>query len=65
MKVKINWIEILKMVLLVMIMSFIGMSLPPTIAKLNFNNLYYGTWASYSVSMILFWIIIKDTKLTK
>ena len=62
---KINWLGIYNIVIFAVIFSIIGMSLPETIARLNANNLAYGTFASYVVSLLLFYLFIKDVRVIK
>jgi hypothetical protein len=60
-----NWIGALMIIIYAMIFSLVGMGLSPLIAKLNLNNTTYGEWASYFVTMLLWYLFIKDVKLMK
>ena len=60
-----NYTGILNFFVFVCIFAIIGMSLPPTINyinNLNEGNLY-GIWGSYAISMILFYVMVKETDL--
>jgi hypothetical protein len=47
------------------IMGIIGVSLPKTINFINgfSETAFYGNFASYAVSIILFWLLMKDYSL--
>lgn len=63
----INWWNMFIIFILAIIMSIVGMSLPLTINKINglSPDAVYGIWVSYCISMILFWVIARQFKLTK
>lgn len=62
---KVNWISIVIILISWFLFSFIGMALPNMIVRLNNNNLTYGIWASYCISIGLFYIFNIDRKVTK
>ena len=66
MKSQVNWIGLMTMFIFAIIMGFIGYSLPNTINFVNGfqEDSFYGHWASYVMSVLLFWIVVKDIELT-
>jgi len=62
MKVKVNWARLFVIITSALLMSFIGMALPEMIGRLN-NNMAYGIWSSYFVSILLFFLLIDGTEL--
>ena len=50
----------------IFIMSMVGISLPQTINRLNNLNLnsYYGNFVSYSISILLFYLISFKVEIT-
>lgn len=64
-KSNINWWGVLVYLEGIVIFSWIGMQLPNSIAKLNYNNLTYGVFASYMVSILLFIVFTIDVSLFK
>lgn len=60
-------INIITFILYLLMFGIIGYSLPTTINKINgFEiNFWYGKFASYLVSCILFWVLMKDHKFKK
>jgi hypothetical protein len=62
---KVNWLGVFNIVAYAFIFAFIGMSLAPTIAYLNNGDIIYGTWSSYFVVIILYFLFMKDTNLVK
>jgi len=61
---KINWVNFFIIIISAVILGFIGMSLPPTITRLNLNNVFYGTWASYFIAILLFFLLNMDRDLS-
>jgi len=62
---RVNYIGLLNIFVYAFVFAVIGMSLPPTINyinNLNEGNLY-GIWCSYAISMILFYVMVKETDL--
>ena len=61
-KNRISIIGIISIVLGLLVFSLIGVSLPKTINLINGFNEYafYGYFASYAVSILLFWMFFKD-----
>jgi len=66
-KIKYNWWGIIIIFEFIIILSVVGMSLPPTINKLNNipENSTYGFFVSYFVALLLFYTITYGIKTTK
>jgi len=64
-KFKINWIGMFCILASSLLCATIGISLPRIIAILNFGNIIYGTWASYVISILLFYLLTMDIKYVK
>jgi hypothetical protein len=64
---RLNIIGILSIILYSIIFAFIGISLPPTINFINGldSGAFYGHFGSYYISILLFWIVTNEIKITK
>ena len=56
-KYKINYVGVFIILISAAILSFIGMALPNHIASFNYGNIVYGTWASYFMVILLFYLL--------
>ena len=60
-----SFLNVFIFILIAIIFSIIGISLPPTINFINGfeRNAFYGNVASYTISMLLFWLFVRDYNL--
>lgn len=67
MKEKIDWLGMFNVTIFAIIFATIGISLPATINKINGFPIeaFYGHWASYVISILLFFLVAGGTQLTK
>lgn len=63
-KTTLNYIGIVTIILYSMIFSVVGMGLSDVINKIN-NTTLYGVWASYYISILLFYLMVYNIPLTK
>ena len=63
-KQRIDWINVLSIFMYAFIFGVIGMSLPPTINLMNGfeSTAFYGTIVSYIVSILLFYLFVREMK---